>query len=69
MIVNPIDIQLPDIRLMNKIGEGGMSAVWKAMDLSRNQVVAVKILNPELTSSVVDLEQFKAEEQAMEQSV
>ena len=67
MIVNPIDIQLPDIRLMNKIGEGGMSAVWKAMDLSRNQVVAVKILNPELTSSVVDLEQFKAEEQAMEQ--
>ena len=44
MIESPIDLQLQDIRLMNKIGEGGMSCVWKAMDLARNAVVAVKIL-------------------------
>lgn len=66
MIESPIDLQLQDIRLMNKIGEGGMSCVWKAMDLARNAVVAVKILKPDLTCNVEDLEQFKAEEKAME---
>jgi len=67
MIENPIDLQLPDIRLMNKLGEGGMSCVWKAMDLKRNKIVAVKILNRELTSNEADLAQFKAEERAMEE--
>ncbi len=62
-----MDIQLPDIRLMNKLGEGGMSCVWKAMDLKRNKVVAVKILNKDLISNEADLEQFKAEEKAMEE--
>ena len=65
MIESPIDLQLQDIRLMNKIGEGGMSCVWKAMDLARNAVVAVKILKPDLTCNVEDLEQFKAEEKAI----
>ncbi len=66
MIESAIDLQLPDIRIMNKIGEGGMSCVWKAMDLKRNKVVAVKVLNKDLTASVADLEQFKAEEKVME---
>ncbi len=66
MIESPIELQLPDIRLMNKIGEGGMSVVWKAMDLKRNRIVAVKILNREYTESAGDLAQFKAEEEAME---
>ncbi|MCR5415113.1 MAG: serine/threonine protein kinase [Kiritimatiellae bacterium] len=65
-IDNPINLQLPDIRFMNKIGEGGMSSVWKAMDLKRNTVVAVKILKREFTENAGDLEQFVAEEQAME---
>lgn len=67
MTLNPMDLQLPDIRLMHKIGEGGMSCVWQAMDLSRNTVVAVKILNPDFTDNVADIEQFKAEERAMEE--
>ncbi len=66
MIENPIDIQLPDIRLMNKIGEGGMSVVWKAMDLKRNKVVAVKILNRDMTENAGDLAQFMAEQKVME---
>lgn len=66
MIDNPMALQLPDIRLMNKIGEGGMSCVWKAMDLKRNAIVAVKILNTDLTDNMEDLDQFKAEEKVME---
>ena len=65
--VSPISLQLKDIRLMNRIGEGGMSCVWKAMDLKRNKVVAVKFLNRELTSNREDLEQFMAEERTMEE--
>lgn len=65
MISNPIEIQLPDIRLINKIGEGGMSSIWKAMDLNRNEIVAVKILNREFTANEQDLEQFKAEQKTM----
>lgn len=66
MIVSPIELQLPDIRLLCRIGEGGMSQVWKAIDLVRNRLVAVKILNTEFTASDGDLERFKAEERAME---
>ena len=65
MIDNPIQIQLPDIRLINKIDEGGMSSIWKAMDLNRNEIVAVKILNREFTSNKLDIEQFKAEQKTM----
>ena len=43
-----------------------MSTVWKAMDLSRNEVVAVKILKPELTKNYDDIRQFIAEEEIME---
>ena len=66
MRLKPIDLQLPDIRLMTKIGEGGMSEVWKAMDLANNRVVAVKILNPEFTQNIEDVQQFQAEEKTME---
>lgn len=65
MIDNPIQIQLPDIRLINKIGEGGMSSIWKAMDLNRNEIVAVKILNREFSANEQDIDQFKAEQKTM----
>ncbi len=67
MPATPMDIQLQDIRLVNQIGEGGMSTVWKAMDLQRNEIVAVKILDTGLTENKSDLEQFIAEEKAMEE--
>lgn len=67
MIGSPIELQLPDIRLLCLIGEGGMSQVWKAVDLVRNRLVAVKILNTEFTAADGDLERFKAEERVMEE--
>ena len=57
---------LPNLRLIAPIGNGGMSVVWKAMDLVRNEVVAVKILNEELTKNYDDIRQFISEEETME---
>lgn len=66
MGVNPRELYLPDIRFVSKIGEGGMSSVWKAVDLATGRVIAVKILAREFTQSREDVERFMAEERAME---
>ena len=58
---------LPNLRFIEKIGIGGMSTVWKALDETRNEIVAVKILNNELTNTKEDLALFKTEEKVMEQ--
>ena len=58
---------LPNLRFIEKIGIGGMSTVWKALDETRNEIVAVKILNSELTKNKEDLALFKTEEKVMEQ--
>lgn len=58
---------LPNLRIIENVGVGGMSTVWKALDETRNEIVAVKILNTDLTKNTEDLALFKAEEQAMEQ--
>lgn len=58
---------LPDLELLDKVGEGGMATVWRARDLKRNEIVAVKILHPELTVNPEDVELFIAEERIMEQ--
>lgn len=56
---------LPHIRLIGEIGRGGMSTVWKAMDLNRERIVAVKVLNKDLSASEADLERFRAEAEAL----
>ena len=52
---------LPNLELLEKLGEGGTSTVWKANDLLRGQQVAVKILNRDLTASDEDIALFKSE--------
>lgn len=56
---------LPGFKLISQIGEGGMSTVWKAMDLANNRWVAVKILNSELSNSGEDVSAFRSEESLM----
>ena len=56
---------LPNLNLLEKLGEGGMSSVWKAYDVLRAETVAVKILKKELTANEEDLELFQAEAQTM----
>jgi len=57
----------PGLRLLSSIGEGGMSTVWKARDLVRNRIVAVKILNPASAIREEDIAAFREEERAMAQ--
>ena len=56
---------LPSLEFIEKLGEGGMSSVWKAHDLQRDEIVAVKILNHELTENAEDIELFRAEARTM----
>ena len=57
---------LPGLDMIKQIGAGGMSTVWKAFDRKLNILVAVKILNDDLTNDPDELELFVAEEKAME---
>ena len=56
---------LPNLELLGKLGEGGMSTVWKAIDLLNGETVAVKILNRDLTASAEDIALFKSEAKTM----
>jgi serine/threonine protein kinase len=50
--------------LKEKIGEGGMGKVYRAIHLKMKHTVALKILHPELSSDEIALERFRREAQA-----
>jgi tRNA A-37 threonylcarbamoyl transferase component Bud32 len=52
-------------RILAKLGEGGMGAVYKAEQLSLKRTVAVKLLRPEVASSQLLLRRFNAEAEAV----
>jgi len=54
----------PRLEILEKIGQGGMCAVYKARHLIMNKVVAVKILLPHLISNPMMLRRFQQEAQA-----
>ena len=47
--------------ILEILGQGGMGAVYKARDLEVNQVVALKVIRPDLASNPPIIERFKQE--------
>jgi len=57
--------QLSHFRLLEKIGEGGAGAVWKAHDTQLDREVAVKFLPQEMAQDPERLARFKEEARAV----
>ena len=53
--------QLGRFKLLKKLGEGGMGAVWKAEDPLDGRVVAIKVLRSELAKNDTALRRFHRE--------
>ncbi len=61
MQLEELQVALPDrYRIQREIGRGGMAVVYLAEDVPHGRDVAVKVLSPELTSSI-DGERFRRE--------
>ena len=60
-------LKVPNLKLIEKIGDGGMSTVWKAWDIPNQRLVAVKILNRQFASDGAEVRQFRSEERIMEE--
>ncbi|MCK5364046.1 MAG: serine/threonine protein kinase, partial [Gammaproteobacteria bacterium] len=52
---------LSHYRLVEKIGEGGMGVVWKAVDTNLGREVAIKVLPPGFTADADRLARFERE--------
>ena len=57
---------IPGFQILSRLGTGGMSHVWKALDLKNDRLVALKILNKEYSSDAAEIQRFKQEEQTLE---
>jgi len=56
---------LRNYRLVEKIGEGGMGVVWKAVDTTLDRNVAIKILPEDVVNNAVRLARFEREAKAI----
>jgi serine/threonine protein kinase len=61
------DILNGSFRILQKIGSGGMGAVYKAMDLQNSRMVGVKILHPKLANRKDLVSRFGREARALSQ--
>lgn len=65
---SPTKVQLTtlgDFRLVGKLGEGGMGTVFKAVQVSRNRNVALKVLSKEFAQRPGFVERFHREVRVM----
>lgn len=58
------EIQIPGFELLDKIGEGGRGAVYRARQLSLDRLVAIKILRPTLATDAEYTARFLQEARA-----
>ena len=56
---------LSHYRLVDKIGEGGMGEVWKAVDTKLDREVAIKLLSDSFASDPLRVARFEREAKAI----
>ena len=56
--------QIANFRIIEKLGEGGMGVVFKAVDVNLDRPVAIKMLNAELAHNPEIVERFRSEARA-----
>ena len=56
--------QVSNFRIIEKLGEGGMGVVYKAMDVDLDRPVAIKMLAPDLSRNPDIVERFRTEARA-----
>jgi len=59
--VQNIDLKISGLKLLSKIGEGGMSVVYLAEQISLKRKVAVKVMRLEVANNELDVQRFKHE--------
>jgi Protein kinase domain len=60
-----IGTELGNYRILEKIGEGGMGVVYKAIDVNLDRTVAIKALNTDLSGNPELEQRFRAEIKAL----
>ena len=56
--------EISNYRILEKLGEGGMGVVYKAVDVNLERTVAIKALNTQLTGNPELEQRFRAEARA-----
>ena len=58
--------EIPEYDILECVGTGGMSVVWKAREKATGEICAIKVLNSNLTTNIEDVSHFYDEERTME---
>jgi hypothetical protein len=59
-----IGTEIASYRILEKLGEGGMGTVYKAVDTALDRMVAIKVLSSDLAGNSELVQRFKAEAKA-----